>query len=355
MIVRKSEIASKIDKIKSIVPKKENNEALNGILVKDGCLIAANTEIRIKARLDILSGQNESFIIPERAFDLIKNLPEGDMEITTNSQNAVTIKMEKIKNSYNSFSPDEYMYGNNAVLRGEDVQEVIVNSHSLKNMISHVLYAVAKQNADPKMRSMYMEAHEGQLNVIGTDGHVMAWDWDQTDGNFKLLIPRTAVEKLMSLELEGEVHISFDKFAAIFSFDDYEIYTRIVEGDFFKYRSIFGEAKGRVKVNRTEMLRAITRAKLCTDENVPVKMVFGDTINLTINDRKTDYTEDIELIEHLPEPLTIGFDSRLVQESLKALDYETLDIGVTSARMPMVISAEGSNAKALVLPVNIRG
>lgn len=34
-----------------------------------------------------------------KAFDLIKNLPEGDVELLHDDKNVVTIKMEKIKNS----------------------------------------------------------------------------------------------------------------------------------------------------------------------------------------------------------------------------------------------------------------
>ena len=50
MKVQKAELAQKIAKIKSVVPKKASMPVLQGILVKDGYLIANNTEMTVKAK-----------------------------------------------------------------------------------------------------------------------------------------------------------------------------------------------------------------------------------------------------------------------------------------------------------------
>ncbi len=54
----------------------------------------------------------------------------------------------------------------------------------------------------------------------------------------------------------------------------------------------------------------MTRAKMCTEEKCPVKFTMeGDTLNLSIKDRMTDYDETLDLQEELPESLTIAFDA----------------------------------------------
>ena len=52
MKIQKSELAQKLSKLRSIVPKKTTQPVLQGILVKDGCLIANNLELSVKARLE---------------------------------------------------------------------------------------------------------------------------------------------------------------------------------------------------------------------------------------------------------------------------------------------------------------
>ncbi len=82
MQIEKSELARKIDKLKSVVPKNSNIAALQGICVCGDKMIAGNGEMTVKAKIGALEG--ESFIIPAKAFDLIKNLPEGEISITEN-------------------------------------------------------------------------------------------------------------------------------------------------------------------------------------------------------------------------------------------------------------------------------
>ena len=65
MLVKKYEIARVIDKLKSIVQKNDRFPALGGILVKDGYLIASNTEITLKVKLEASVGNY--FIIPLKA------------------------------------------------------------------------------------------------------------------------------------------------------------------------------------------------------------------------------------------------------------------------------------------------
>ena len=57
MKVQKYEIARVIDKLKSIVQKNDQFPALGGILVKDGYLIASNSEITMKVKLEASAGR----------------------------------------------------------------------------------------------------------------------------------------------------------------------------------------------------------------------------------------------------------------------------------------------------------
>ena len=105
MKFQKAELAQKINKIKSVVPKKTAMPVLQGILVKDGYLIANNMEMSVKTKIEAMS--TECFVIPMRAFDLISNLPDGEVEISADGLN-ITIKAAKIKNTYQTMDPADF-------------------------------------------------------------------------------------------------------------------------------------------------------------------------------------------------------------------------------------------------------
>lgn len=106
MKVQKADLATKLNKIKGVVPKKTTMPVLQGILVKEGYLIANNMEMTVKAKLEGI--EDDCFIIPERAFDLISNLPDGEVEISVTTKNIITIKADKIKNKYRTMDSEQF-------------------------------------------------------------------------------------------------------------------------------------------------------------------------------------------------------------------------------------------------------
>lgn len=348
MKIQKIELAAMLNKIKGVVPKRMTAPALQGILVKEGCLIASNTEMTVKARLE--GAGDECFIIPERAFDLISNLPEGEVEISAKSGNSITIKTDKIKNKYQTMDPEQFPL----VPKPEEENRVMIEAEVFLESMKRVSYAIPTHGSNAVMSSLCLQAAGGQLNFVGLDGKVLAWDRVDYDGEFELLIPKNTIDKLKSLGLAGDIQISHNKIGAVFITEDFEVCTRLVEGEYFRYQTMFKELPLHTVVSRTELLDAITRAKMCMEERHPVKFEMKESkINLSIKDKTTDYRETVDLRESLPEPLTIGFDARLVLETLKAFDGENVGISLEGAKMPMIVEDEDSNFKTIVLPVAI--
>lgn len=348
MKIQKTDLAQKLNKIKGVVPKKTTMPVLQGILVRDGYLIASNMEMTVKAKIEGTEG--ESFIIPERAFDLINNLPDGEMEISAAAGNIITIKADKIKNKYQTLDPAQFP----TTASQDEGSELRIKAEMLLESMKRVSYAVPAQNTNTVMTAMCLQAAGGQLNFAGLDGHVLAWDKIDYDGEFELLIPKNTVDKMKSLGLSGEVQIRHNKTGAVFITEDFEIYTRLIEGEYFKYQTLFKELPLHTVVSRIALLDAMTRAKMCTEERCPVKFEMdGGALSLSIKDNTTDYNETVELQEDIAGMLTIGFDARLVLETLKAFDCENVGLSFGGPKMPMIVEAEDSDFKTIVLPVAI--
>ena len=287
MKIQKTELATKLNQIKGVVPKKTTMPILQGILVKEGYLIANNLEMTVKAKL------------------------EGS--------------------------------------------EFTLKAGQLLESVKRVSYAIPQQGGNATMSTMCLQAKDGQLNFVGLDGHVLAWDKIDYDGEFELLIPKNTIDKLKTLGLTGEVRIRHSNAMAIFATEDFEICTRLVQGEYYKYQNMFKELPLHTVISRKELLDAMVRAKMCTAEKCPVKFeIAGSQLGLSIKDQTTDYHETVDLQENISEELTIGFDARLVIETLKAFDCDNVGISLQSPKMPMIIEAEDSDFKTIVLPVAIK-
>lgn len=353
MKIQKAELAQKIGKLKGIVPKKTMTPILQGILVKDGYLIASNTEMTVKTKLEGI--EDECFIIPQKAFDLINNLPDGEIEITAEKNEVITIKAKKIRNKYQTMNP-ELFPANKAI---EENEAFTIRSEMLFESMKKILYSIQSsiqsQTNNRIMTTMCLQAAEGILNFVGTDGHVLAWDKVDYEGEFTLLIPKTTVEKMLSLGISGEISIRNNENSAVFITDDYEIYTQLFAGKYYSYQQMFTGLPLHTAINRTEFLEAMTRAKACTDEKTTVRFeLSGMALSISVKDSTTDYQETITLQEPLEQDVVIGFNVNLVIETLKAFDCENVGIQLAGGRQPMIVEAEDNDFRALVLPIAIQ-
>ncbi len=346
MRIQKAEFAQKINKLKGVVPKKTNTPILQGILVKDGYLIANNLEMAIKARAGGTEGEN--FIIPAKAFDIINSLPEGDVEITQGKKN-ITIKAQKIKNRYQTMDPEEFPLSE---MQGGEGDEITVNGKALLDSMRRVSYAIPAQHTNPVMAAMCLQAEGGKLNFVGMDGHALAWDKMDYDGDFTLLIPKAATERIISMGITGDVSIRHNNKSAVFVTDEYEIHTRLVEGNYFKYQQMFWEMPLNTSTNKDEFLNAMVRAKMCMSESSPVKFALsGTALDISIKDATTDYSETLSLNAGLAEDMVIGFNARLVVDALKVFDCNNVGISLGGPKMPMIL--QDGDFKSIVLPVMI--
>ena len=353
MLVKKYEISRVIDKLKSIVQKNDRFPALGGILVKDGYLIASNTEITLKVKLEASVGNY--FIIPLKALDLIKNLPDGDVEICSTEKNEVIIKTGSIKNKYQSMDPEEFAFD---VKEDEENPGVTLDGKKIMEAMGHVVFAASDNMANIQMTGVYFDGRETEMKLVALDGHVIAIDSIPTSdaADLKLIVPKNTVKKLVSLGMIDDVTVTYTKGSAVFKSEEYAVFTRLINGKYFTYEKMFGYGETKTIVSRTDLVGAMTRAKMCTEEKQPAVFdINGKELNVRIADSRADYKEMVELQVPVEKPMKIGFDSKLVLETIKAFGSENIVLNFTNSVTPMIMEAEDSDMKAAVLPVKIRG
>lgn len=349
MRIEKSELSQKINRLKQVVPKKTPCVALQGILVSDGYFIASNTDISIKTKVEGTEG--ESFIIPAKAFDLISNLPDGEVEIISDHSGetfGITVVADRIKNRYQTVNPSLFPVPKE-IKEGDG--EFRIRAHSLLTSMKRVLYAVLQDGEGGKMNAMCLQAANGELNLVGLDGKMIAWDKVNFDGNFTILVPWKSIEKLLAIGIVGTVTVRYNETGVVFASDECELYSRLIDGDYYNYVSMFRELQVSTVVNRQDLLDAMVRVKMCTQEAPARIELEGFDLNIAIKDSTVDYHETVSLQEEVKSGMTIGFNAKLIIETLKAFDCENVAINFENPKMPMIIEAEDSDFKALVLPV----
>jgi len=193
-----------------------------------------------------------------------------------------------------------------------------------------------------------MEMNENYLTFVATDAHklVRYRRMDvESDVKASFIVPKKPINQLKSIlaTLADEpVRIEFNKTNASFTFGDYQLICRLIEGRYPNYDAVIPKQNpNHLTLDRQTFLAAIRRVAVFSSKathQVRFRIV-GQELTLT--------AEDIDFYNEAKERLTcsyegddmeIGFNSRFLQEMLGNFDSETVKIDMSAPNRAGIIT-----------------
>jgi len=348
------------------VSTKNTNQALDGFLLsadkENGILTICGYDLEkgIKVTLsgeDIQIKESGKIIINAVKFSsIIRNLPSGDVSISSDSNFSVKISGSRSEFTVHGMDGDTYPLM--PELKGE--KNFKINRKTLKNMIVSSHFAVAVNNSRPSLNGALFEIKNNQLNIVAVDGNRLAlrrsFDGiisdDSLDLNF--IVPGKSLSELLKLigDEEEAADIEFTRKHVIISFDNIIYFSRLIESEFLDYRrSIKIDPKTTVVMNTKSFAESVERASILSDDRnkTLVKLSFKkEEVNIENSDNlgtlyiTTPSTSSGRLsdecdIEIYGDDLEIGFNNRYLLDALKAVREEKILLKLESATKSLVI------------------
>ncbi len=317
---------------------------------------------------DLNIKEGGSIALASRMFgDIVRKLPDGNISINVNEENSVT----KIKGGISEFNIQGLIseeYPSPPVI--EEKFSFLIDETKLKNIIKKIISFVATtEGKRPTLTGALFDIKGNELSVVASDGHRLAVVKEKIDtnlGELKFIIPGSTLRELLKIlnDTENKVKIIVSDRHVLFNFESYDVYTRVIEGDFLRYEPIIAANNTiTAKVNSKEFKEALERAILIInddestpDKRVPVKLNVGfDKIEISCMTPKGK-VNDIVRAELNGGELTIGFNCRFLIEAISACDEEDIMIEFstpTSGCFMKSLDENNSNYVFMILPVRL--
>lgn len=348
MRIEKKEIANKLGKLKILLNSKIIGN--DGVVVKGNTLYATNVEMSVKTTLNI-PASDENFVIPKSSIGLIENLPEGTIDIT-NKDKSVFIKCGKIKNKFPMYDLKNYPERNDIKTK----ENAVINSEKLFGAINSVLYAVSDtSNKKEVLKGVLLEAQDGILNVVGCDGYRIAWIKMECSGEFKVIIPKDIMRKIIVIGMTGDIKITCDKSGVKFNNDEYEIYSRVISGEYLEYRKLFIDYPNQACIERKNLLGCLKRTIICGDDksNNTIRCKFDkENVSVSLYQSISEYEEIVGLEKPVKESLEIGLNGGYLLDTVNSFGSDKVSIGLGNNTQAIIINDE--NISALLLPIRLK-
>lgn len=360
--IAQNQLAKCISIVQKGVSSKSTLPVLQGILIEalhDRIeLTGTDLELGIKSSVECEVEEIGSIVIASRIFgDIIKKLPNEDIEIEVDSNNKVHITCQNSKFNIMGQSSVEYPQ------LPEISNEISIGlpKDVLKNMIRQTVFATAQNETKPILTGALLEAKEGVVSLVALDGYRLALRRMNIDveSDIKVVIPGKTLNEVNKIleDDDSEVRLMFTPSHVLFDLGKTVVISRLLEGQFINYEDIIrSEHNSKIRVNTKELQRSIERAALLArdEKNSLIKLEINDEdIIISSNSDIGDVSEKIT-IELQGEELKIGFSSKYMLDGLKSIDAEEVDMTFVSSMTPCIIRpVEDEDYIYLIVPVRM--
>ena len=131
----------------------------------------------------------------------------------TSEDNHISIKCGSIKNKYQTTSAELYPKMESI---SESDNHFTIQSGEFQDALNSALYAVSENIMKETLKGILLEASDGTLNVVGCDGVRFAWSRIDYDGDFKVIVPKATIQKMLSIGISGNMSFAWDKSSITF-------------------------------------------------------------------------------------------------------------------------------------------
>ncbi len=325
-------------------------------------LVSNDLELGIESYVKANIIESGSIAIDAKIFsEIVKKLPDAEVDITVDESNLTTIICQKSIFKIPGQSGTEFIQ----LPQITKDKNISMSQSVLKEMIHQTIFSIAVKEIKPILTGELLEIKDNAFSIVSMDGYrisIRQVAFTESFEDTSVVVPGKTlneISKILSGDESEMLSVYFTDKHILFELEDSIVVSRLLEGEYPKYASLFSaDYDTLITVDRRNLMMSIERAALIARESKksPIKMEIRDNnLAITSNTELGNVHEEMS-IEQEGQNLEIAFNPRYMIDSLKAIDDETICLQFTNALNPCIIRQEqGEEFKYLILPIRLNG
>ncbi len=371
--IGRDELLTGLQRVQGVVEKRNTMPILSNILLEakqDGAeIVATDLEIGMRGLYKATVVKAGGVTVSARKlYEIIKELPDGEIELTSGDNNWTTIQAGKSQFKIVGLPSSDYP----ALPAIEREGLTPLSGAGLLELIRKTLFAAGDNDAryilNGLLVTLVVSDKKTTLRLVGTDGHRLAVA-EQEVGKagakggpqeMKAIIPKKAAQEMRRLLEEGgdgEPLIGFTKNLMIFRKSGLLLTSRLMEGNYPNYQQVIPKEGGKkISVNRLELESALRRVSVLSKDKANAVKVSFSTGKMTLFSSNPDYGEATEELsaQYDGEALQTGFNARYLLDVFSVMDGESISLQMETPLSPCLIREPDSPGfKCVVMPIKI--
>lgn len=323
---------------------------------------ASDLETTMSATLEIDSTSTGSVAVPAKLLlDILKTFPEQPLTFTVEENSTIEISSNSGKYALAYAPGDEFPKA--MVL--EEASKTTVPAEVLATAISKTIFAAGNDDLRPVMSGVFFQFSTEGLIFVATDAHKLV-KYARTDvkaaQTSDFIMPKKPLNILKGIlgAHDVDVVIEYNDSNAVFSFDNYRLVCRLIDGKYPNYEAVIPkENPNKLLIDRNQFLNSVRRVSIFsnkTTHQIRLKMA-GTELNISAED--VDYSNKADerlTCDYQGDDMQIGFNSRFLIEMLTNLQSDEIQLEMSLPNRAGILTPvdgldEGETITMLVMPV----
>ena len=359
------ELLKGLNIVSKAVPTRTSNPILECILIdastNDIRLTTNDMEIGIETVIPGGINERGRVAIDAKIFvDIVRNLPNNQVTITTDDKQMTQISCEKALFAVPGKNGDDFPYIP-VIPRNVPIE---ISQFTLRETIRQTIFSTKENDKNQIMGGELFEVNGDHMRVSSLDGHRISIRNIHLQNSYedrKVIVPAKTLKEISNIigsSYDDIVSIYITDNHIIFEFDMTTVVSRLMDGEFFQVdKMLSNDYETKVMINRKELIESIRRSMLMVNESdkKPIVLdIYEQTFNMSVSTFKGNFDESLNMIKD-GRDIKIAFNPKFLYEALNAIDDENATIYLLTPRSPLFIRDDAGSYIYLILPVNFNG
>lgn len=346
-------LASVLRTISSVADPKSTMPILSHVLIRtdrDGTTFTAtDLDTSVTYRAPAWFGGQGARVIPAKPlFDLISRLPRHDVEIRGTEHEGLCVESGKVRSSILGLNDRDFP----KVPDCDGVEWHTCDVAALQSVIRGASAAICMDQTRFHLNGLYLEASEGILRGVATDGHRLHKAQAHTSMRLDkgLIVPTKPLRILAKTLTVGMCEIGVRGVLLFVRQGGWTFAIKTVDAQFPPYDQVIPtDRTAFVTVDRRNFIMALDRAKLRSTDARGVKFSAADNEFVVVTeDPDSGTTSERFPCEFTGKSVVFGACARYLIDALKTFDDDRVTFSIGTELDPVLIrGAEDMGTRSL--------
>lgn len=359
----------------AVADRKSSMPILSNILLtaegKDKLALAAtDLYLGVSGTVDAQVKKGGSVAVSARTlFDIVKNLPEGEIHWTVGENQAAEIRCGKVRYKIPGMPGEDFP----PLPNPGKAEFADIDGEVLGDLIQHTQYSMSTDDTRPHLAGALFEGDGKIVRMVTTDGHRLSKAEIKMGDkspmlNFSMLVPNKGINELKRLIEDAkssrkddgklEVSVATTGGNAFFRREGVSLSVKLADEQFPPYAKVIPQQQSRrVVMNRGALMEALKRISLVASDKSGGVRLHIEPGQLRITSENPDVGEGSEEldVDFAGEPVVIGFNARYLLDVLGSLSSDDVALELSGELDPGVVRpvTEAVDFIGVIMPMRI--